>query len=213
MQRSKLRLLIYDRPGYGGSTRRPGRTVADAVDDVRALTDVQGWDRFGVFGGSGGGPHALACASLLADRVDSCSELLRSRCFEQLLDVGAGLEVRLLVKVEGLLCVLRGPGGILAESRRGAQSPAQVTQLSAPGAGLGLLQLTGDSRIRLEGGIDLLLGRRQCRFEPTHLSHHHPSFIACAIAFRTEITGSGGQWASCPADPAAAHAGGAEGQK
>ncbi|MEU4396869.1 alpha/beta hydrolase [Kribbella sp. NPDC023855] len=75
MGRSGLRVLVYDRPGYGGSTRRPGRAVADAVDDVRALADAQGWGRFGVFGGSGGGPHALACAALLGDRVTSCAVL------------------------------------------------------------------------------------------------------------------------------------------
>jgi pimeloyl-ACP methyl ester carboxylesterase len=49
--------------------------VADAVDDVRALADAHGWRRFGVFGGSGGGPHALACAALLADRVTRCAVL------------------------------------------------------------------------------------------------------------------------------------------
>jgi pimeloyl-ACP methyl ester carboxylesterase len=75
MRQSKLSLLVYDRPGYGGSTRRPGRTVADAVDDVRALADAHGWNRFAVFGGSGGGPHALACAALLADRVTRCAVL------------------------------------------------------------------------------------------------------------------------------------------
>jgi pimeloyl-ACP methyl ester carboxylesterase len=75
MQESKLRLLVYDRPGYGGSTRSPGRAVADAVDDVRALADAHGWRRFGIFGGSGGGPHALACAALLADRVTRCAVL------------------------------------------------------------------------------------------------------------------------------------------
>jgi pimeloyl-ACP methyl ester carboxylesterase len=75
MQQSKLRLLVYDRPGYGGSTRRPARAVADAADDVRALADAQGWNRFAVFGGSGGGPHALACAALLADRVTRCAVL------------------------------------------------------------------------------------------------------------------------------------------
>jgi len=75
MERSGLRLLVYDRPGYGGSTRRPGRTVADAVDDVRALADAHGWRRFAVFGGSGGGPHALACAALLGERVVRCAVL------------------------------------------------------------------------------------------------------------------------------------------
>jgi pimeloyl-ACP methyl ester carboxylesterase len=75
MRQSNLRLLAYDRPGYGGSTRRPGRTVADAVDDVCALADAHGWNRFAVFGGSGGGPHALACAALLAGRVTRCAVL------------------------------------------------------------------------------------------------------------------------------------------
>jgi pimeloyl-ACP methyl ester carboxylesterase len=68
-------MLVYDRPGYGGSTRQPGRAVADAAYDVRALADAQGWERFAVFGGSGGGPHALACAALLADRVRACAVL------------------------------------------------------------------------------------------------------------------------------------------
>ena len=75
MERSKLRLLYYDRPGYGGSTRRPGRTVADAVADTEALADAQGWSSFAVLGGSGGGPHALACAALLPERVLRCAVL------------------------------------------------------------------------------------------------------------------------------------------
>src|SRR5262249_51798455 len=75
MERSTLRLLVYDRPGYGGSTRRPGRAVADAAADTRSLADAYGWDRFAGFGGSGGGPHALACAALLADRVTRCAVL------------------------------------------------------------------------------------------------------------------------------------------
>jgi pimeloyl-ACP methyl ester carboxylesterase len=70
---SGVRMLIPDRPGYGGSTRQPGRTVVDVVTDVAALADAQGWDRFAVTGGSGGGPHALACAALLGDRVTRCA--------------------------------------------------------------------------------------------------------------------------------------------
>lgn len=73
MERSRLRFLVYDRPGYGGSSRRPGRRVADAAGDTAALADEQGWERFAVFGGSGGGPHALACAALLPERVTRCS--------------------------------------------------------------------------------------------------------------------------------------------
>jgi pimeloyl-ACP methyl ester carboxylesterase len=61
--------VTHDRAGYGRSTRRRGRCVADAVDDVVAIADELGFDRFGVRGGSGGGPHVLACAALLPDRV------------------------------------------------------------------------------------------------------------------------------------------------
>jgi pimeloyl-ACP methyl ester carboxylesterase len=64
-----LRLIGYDRPGYGGSARRPGRTVADAAADVEAIADALRFERFAVWGASGGGPHALASAALLGERV------------------------------------------------------------------------------------------------------------------------------------------------
>jgi pimeloyl-ACP methyl ester carboxylesterase len=62
-------IVTHDRAGYGRSSRRPGRRVVDAVDDVVTLADQLGLERFGVTGGSGGGAHALACAALLPDRV------------------------------------------------------------------------------------------------------------------------------------------------
>lgn len=62
-------VVTHDRAGYGRSTRRHGRSVADAVDDVIAIADELDLDGFGVTGGSGGGPHALACAALRPDRV------------------------------------------------------------------------------------------------------------------------------------------------
>jgi len=63
------RVITYDRPGYGGSTRHRGRTVVDCVDDVAAIADELAIERFAVIGGSGGGPHALAVAASLQDRV------------------------------------------------------------------------------------------------------------------------------------------------
>ncbi|MBB6627849.1 alpha/beta hydrolase [Nocardioides sp. KIGAM211] len=68
-RRLGLRWLGYDRPGYGGSTPAPGRSIASAADDVAAVLDALGVDRFAAFGHSGGGPHALACAALLGERV------------------------------------------------------------------------------------------------------------------------------------------------
>jgi pimeloyl-ACP methyl ester carboxylesterase len=62
-------LVTHDRAGYGRSDRNHGRRVVDEIADVRALADELGFDRFGLSGGSGGGPHALACAALLPDRV------------------------------------------------------------------------------------------------------------------------------------------------
>jgi pimeloyl-ACP methyl ester carboxylesterase len=64
-----VRWISYDRPGYGGSTPRPGRTIGSAAEEVAAVADALGLDRFAVMGHSGGGSHALACAALLGDRV------------------------------------------------------------------------------------------------------------------------------------------------
>ena len=64
-----VRLIGYSRPGYGGSTRQPERTAADCAGDVSAIADALGADSLLVAGHSGGGPHALACAALLPERV------------------------------------------------------------------------------------------------------------------------------------------------
>lgn len=64
-----LRHVCYSRPGYSGSERVPGRTVADCAADAVALADRLGFDSFLNVGNSGGGPHALACAALAPERV------------------------------------------------------------------------------------------------------------------------------------------------
>ena len=73
--RQGIRLSSYDRPGYGGSTRQPGRTVSDCVPDVRAIAAALGIERLAIIGGSGGGPHALACGALLPDLVVAVAAL------------------------------------------------------------------------------------------------------------------------------------------
>jgi pimeloyl-ACP methyl ester carboxylesterase len=70
-----LRLVHYSRPGYARSTRHPGRSVADCVADVTSVCDHLGVERFLTVGWSGGGPHALACAALLPDRVEAAATI------------------------------------------------------------------------------------------------------------------------------------------
>jgi pimeloyl-ACP methyl ester carboxylesterase len=70
-----LRLIGYDRPGYGSSSAQPGRTVADCAADVRAICEALQIDRLAMWGISGGGPHVLACAALLPDLVTAAASL------------------------------------------------------------------------------------------------------------------------------------------
>jgi len=72
-ERLGIRWVAYDRPGYGESTRRPGRDVASAAGDVAAVVGALGVGRFAVMGHSGGGPHALACAALMPGRVTAAA--------------------------------------------------------------------------------------------------------------------------------------------
>lgn len=82
--RAGVRYITTDRAGYGQSSRHYGRSVADEAADVRAVVDALGLDRFSIVGGSGGGPHALACAALLAGRVE------RVACQSSLAPLGEG---------------------------------------------------------------------------------------------------------------------------
>jgi pimeloyl-ACP methyl ester carboxylesterase len=70
-----IRLFSYDRPGYGGSTRHAGRTAASCAADIEAVCDALGLERICVWGISGGGPHALAAAALLPERVAAAASL------------------------------------------------------------------------------------------------------------------------------------------
>jgi pimeloyl-ACP methyl ester carboxylesterase len=70
-----IRLIGYDRPGYGGSTPQPGRAIADCVADVRAICAALGIGRLLTWGISGGGPHVLACAALAPDLVAAAASL------------------------------------------------------------------------------------------------------------------------------------------
>lgn len=70
-----IAIIGYDRPGYGGSTPDPGHSVADGAADVRAIAESLGVKRAVVWGFSGGGPYAVACAARLPDLVAAAAIL------------------------------------------------------------------------------------------------------------------------------------------
>ncbi len=90
-RRRQIRLLSYGRPSYGGSSPQVGRSVAAAAADVRGIVDTLGVASFAVMGASGGGPHALACAALLPDRVVGAVTLAGIAPFTDEFDWYAGM--------------------------------------------------------------------------------------------------------------------------
>jgi pimeloyl-ACP methyl ester carboxylesterase len=66
-----VRLLTVDRPGYGGSDPRPDPTLLGWADDVQALADRLGLERFAMVGWSAGGGYALACAARMPERISA----------------------------------------------------------------------------------------------------------------------------------------------
>ena len=135
-----VRVAAYARPGYAESTRQPGRTVADCVPDVLALADALGAERFAVVGASGGGPHALACGALAADRCVAVATVAGVGPWEMdglefLAGMGEGNEVEFGAAVDGEqpLRELIGPWreSMLAGGPQGTYD-ALVTVLSPP---------------------------------------------------------------------------------
>ncbi len=98
-----IRVLSYARPSYGGSSPQRGRTVAVASADVAQLADALGLGRFAVMGHSGGGPHALACAALIPDRLIGAATLACLAPYTEAFDWFGGM-----VAPAGLRAALEG---------------------------------------------------------------------------------------------------------
>jgi pimeloyl-ACP methyl ester carboxylesterase len=120
-----LRYVSFSRPGYGSSTRRPGRSVADVVEDTIAVLDAIGADRCHVIGWSGGGPHALACAALMPGRVVSVATIggvapYPAEGLDWMADMGAE-------NVEEFNAALAGPDELMTFKERAAPILRAVT--------------------------------------------------------------------------------------
>jgi len=161
-----IRLISYSRPGYAGSTRARGRNVADCAQDAAAICDALGVERFCVWGISGGGPHALAMAALLPDRVLAAAALAPPAPFgaegldyyagmgeqniEELGAVLAGEEQHLAVLDRDRAQLLDSSPADLVESWKTLLGPADVDLLAGPIA----THIYEDSREGIEHGHD-----------------------------------------------------------
>jgi pimeloyl-ACP methyl ester carboxylesterase len=170
IERAGVRMLVPDRPGYGGSTRQPGRRVADAADDVNRLADALGWERFAIHGHSGGGPYALACAALLPDRVTRCAvgaSLAPSHAetvdFFGRLDPSRGQSLRLALEGEEKLrpFMAEGAAGVMAKITAGGPEmlpepgePAQANPTRAIDDPAAMARLRATFADSLDGWID-----------------------------------------------------------
>ncbi|MEN3307595.1 MAG: hypothetical protein V7603_3797 [Micromonosporaceae bacterium] len=164
--RHGLRTVHCSRPGYGASTACPGRTVADAAADTAAVLDALGADRFVTLGYSGGGPHALACATLLPERCLATASVagvapfraagldwaagMGAENIEEFAAASAGAEVLrgyLLAQLPALAAI-QGPG--LVEALGDLLSPVDRGQLAS-----GFADFLAESfRHAVSGGID-----------------------------------------------------------
>ena len=111
-----LRYVAFSRPGYGSSTRRPGRSIADVVDDTQTVLDHLGAERAWIMGWSGGGPHALACAALMPERCRGIATIASvapypAEGLDYLADTGRE-------NVEEFMAALEGPDALLVFKER-----------------------------------------------------------------------------------------------
>jgi pimeloyl-ACP methyl ester carboxylesterase len=120
-----LRLVTWSRPGYAGSTRLPGRSVGDVAADVAAVLDELDADRCYVAGASGGGPHTLATAALLPERVIAAATIASVAPYRaEGLDWMAGMGAE---NVEEFGAALAGPSELQPYLERFADMLAAIT--------------------------------------------------------------------------------------
>jgi pimeloyl-ACP methyl ester carboxylesterase len=111
--------------------------VASAAADVAQIVDVLGVARFAVMGASGGGPHALACAAFLPDRVTGVVCLAGLAPFTESFDWYAGM-----VAAGGLRAASEGRAAreryaVSAEFDVSSFTPADWAALNGAWASLG----------------------------------------------------------------------------
>jgi pimeloyl-ACP methyl ester carboxylesterase len=120
-----LRVVKTARPGYEGSTARPGRTVGDVAADIADVLDELGARTFITYGVSGGGPHSLACAANLPGRCLAAASVAGVAPYGvEGLEFLAGMGPE---NVEEFGAALAGSDALTAYLEREAEGFSQVT--------------------------------------------------------------------------------------
>ena len=152
-----LRVVQVGRPGYEGSTPRPGRTVADFVPDVIAVLDEIGAAEFVSIGFSGGGPHTLACGALAPERCLSTASVAGVAPYRvEGLDFLAGMGPE---NVEEFSLAIRGADALTpflekeAAALRGITGEQIVASLGGLISGADAAVLTGEFAADLAKGV------------------------------------------------------------
>lgn len=159
--RHGLRMVTYSRAGYGRSSRNQGRTVANVAADMAAVLDHLGADTCVTAGMSGGGPHTLATAALLPDRVAGCTVIAGVAPYDSAgLDFLAGMGEQNIDEFGRALegeQALRGYLDAEAAQMRGAEPAALAAAMSTLLPEVDLACLTGeigeDMARNIEDGI------------------------------------------------------------
>jgi pimeloyl-ACP methyl ester carboxylesterase len=170
-----VRLISFDRPGYGGSDRMASRLVADAAADVLAIANYLDIERFAVIGRSGGGPHALACAAMLPDQVTRAAVLVSIAPQEaEGLDWFAGMADS---NIREFAAAADAPESLIVEL---AQTAAKIkADPMRHVATLGPAMPEADRRVVADTGIRALLARNFAEA----LRHSAAGWIDDALAF------------------------------
>ena len=86
-----IRMISFDRPGYGDSAPAPF-SLSSIARDTGVLADALGVGRFATVGQSGGGPFSLAAAAVLGDRVTRAGVTSGAGPFAEVAELGAVLD-------------------------------------------------------------------------------------------------------------------------
>ncbi|HUJ55047.1 MAG TPA: alpha/beta fold hydrolase [Gaiellaceae bacterium] len=172
-----LRILSYDRAGYGGSTPKPGRAVVDVVADIDDAVAELGVERYVSLGASGGCPHSFACGARSERCVAAVAIASPTPYPADGLDWMAGMGEQ---NVEEFSAALRGPDALVPYLERDAAEFSQATPEQIKDVMASLLPpvdaavLTGARAVHAKERFDRAIANGVAGWRDDDLAFAHP---------------------------------------